>query len=56
MCFQTPNTCFSLGWIAPSDDDIWTYARDHEFIIVTKDRERRASLLSLTRRSGQYTS
>jgi predicted nuclease of predicted toxin-antitoxin system len=30
---------FQLGLDRASDEDIWTYARAHEFIIVTKDAD-----------------
>jgi predicted nuclease of predicted toxin-antitoxin system len=37
--FPDSQHVFQLGLDRASDDDIWTYARDHEFIIVTKDAD-----------------
>jgi predicted nuclease of predicted toxin-antitoxin system len=37
--FPDSQHVFQLGLDRASDGDIWTYARDHEFIIVTKDAD-----------------
>ena len=37
--FPDSQLVFQLGLDRASDDDIWTYASDHEFIIVTKDAD-----------------
>ena len=37
--FPDSQHVFQLGLGRASDDNIWTYARDHEFIIVTKDAD-----------------
>jgi predicted nuclease of predicted toxin-antitoxin system len=37
--FPDSQHVFQLGLDRASDDDIWTYAHDHEFIIVTKDAD-----------------
>lgn len=37
--FPDSQHVFQLGLDRTSDEDIWTYARDHEFIIVTKDAD-----------------
>jgi predicted nuclease of predicted toxin-antitoxin system len=37
--FPDSQHVFQLGLDRASDDAVWTYARDHEFIIVTKDAD-----------------
>jgi predicted nuclease of predicted toxin-antitoxin system len=37
--FPDSQHVFQLGLDHASDNDIWTYARDHEYIIVTKDAD-----------------
>jgi predicted nuclease of predicted toxin-antitoxin system len=37
--FPDSQHVFQLGLDRASDEDIWTYARDHEFMIVTKDAD-----------------
>ena len=37
--FPDSRHVFQLGLDRASDDDIWPYARDHAFIIVTKDAD-----------------
>ena len=37
--FPDSQHVFQLGLDRASDNDIWTYARDHEHIVVTKDAD-----------------
>ena len=38
-CFPDSAHVSSVGLLSASDDEIWQYARQHEFIIVSKDSD-----------------